>query len=259
MLLRQAEPADADTFIAMGSSPEAQQGTAHVVDPLDDVFGSDDDDDGEAVFETELHHTGRRITDTRELSSSSSGTRNHPSDMHRLQQEHTTAGYRDGITVAKAQSVQAGFDEGFSLGAVIGMKAGYLLGVLEGIAGALRGKQPGGGEAAAAAAHADQLLRDARRELAMLSMFGDDYWNADGTWKYEVKEEEAEVVFSDVAEAHPLVRKWTAVVETEMGRWGIERGLSLLQRPAEEETHRPTVKAKGVSQTQAEPRDALNW
>src|SRR6187431_1331366 len=65
------------------------------------------------------------------------GAHAHPSDMHRLQREHSTAGYREGITVAKAQSIQEGFDEGFGLGATVGARAGQLLGLLEGVANAL--------------------------------------------------------------------------------------------------------------------------
>ncbi|KAF3764349.1 hypothetical protein M406DRAFT_233871, partial [Cryphonectria parasitica EP155] len=137
----------------------------------------------------------------------------HPSDIHRLQQEHATAGYRDGVTVSKAGSIQAGFDEGFGLGATIGLTVGRLLGMLEGIVGAL----------ATAASVASGLLAEARAELNVRSVFSEVYWNADGTWKYDAAGEGREdVVFSHVAGAHPLVRKWSAVVDEQMRVWGLE-------------------------------------
>lgn len=56
-----------------------------------------------------------------------------PSDIPRLRSEHSTAGYRDGFGVGKAETMQRGFDEGYSLGAVIGLRVGNILGILEGI------------------------------------------------------------------------------------------------------------------------------
>ncbi|PSR81407.1 hypothetical protein BD289DRAFT_344377, partial [Coniella lustricola] len=155
----------------------------------------------------------------------------HPSDIRRLQQEHVTAGYRDGITVAKASSIQAGFDEGFSLGATIGLKVGQLLGMLEGIVAAVTG---GRAKSPDAMSH---LLSLARAELGVRSVFGQTYWHSDGTWKYDVdgetsatskdngkdnENDDAEVLFSHVAEAHPLVKKWTSIIEAQTRKWGID-------------------------------------
>src|ERR1700761_7278498 len=55
------------------------------------------------------------------------------SDVPRVQAAHTTAGYRDGIAVAKAEYVQAGFDEGYGLGGEVGRAVGWILGALEGL------------------------------------------------------------------------------------------------------------------------------
>lgn len=164
-------------------------------DPLDDVFG---DADSEASF-------ARR----QDFPDSS-----HPSDMRRLQTEHTTNGYREGVTVAKEKSIQAGFDEGFSLGATVGLAAGQLLGTLEGIAEAVKTQTD---EAAAAAAAAVQkLLTEAREELNIDKIFSPEYWAPDGNWSYEVTASQGgQVLFPDVAKSHPLIRKWTLIVDNQ--------------------------------------------
>jgi len=181
----------------------------------------------------------------------------HPSDMARLQQEHATAGYREGLTAAKAKSIQAGFDEGFSLGAAIGMKAGELLGLLDGIASALASSDDASSRRAA-----EVLLAEAAQELATKSIFNPEYWAADGTWRYDVTEAagggDGDIVFADVADSHPLIRKWTALVEDEVRRWGIDRELVLL-RPAE--GHSTVAAAAKVTAVASEPKptDFLEW
>lgn len=180
-----------------------------------------------------------------------------PSDMPRLEREHATAGYRDGITAAKALSVQAGFDEGFSLGASIGSKVGQVLGLLDGIAESVSGGTLPGGSCGVNETAADpegkgqvepllgegsddknasddddklritRLSRTAREALKVEAVFGADYWFPDGTWKFDVVRgasdatEPEDIVFEDVANAHPLIREWTAVAEEEARRWGV--------------------------------------
>lgn len=261
MLMKQANPEHADSSPglpdnpAMDLDPSIQDTTADANQTnniLDDVFG--DDDGGMAPDRPRNHeHHQESITLRPE--------QHHPSDIPRLQQEHTTAGYRDGITVAKATSIQSGFDEGFGLGATIGLKTGRLLGLLEGIAAATAGEEEA------------LLLNQARTELGVRSVFGEAFWNVDGTWKYEVEElsssadgAEADVLFSHVAEAHPLVKKWTATVEGEMRQRGLREQLPLLARhDDEDERIEPAVvltraKATGQSQSEAKaPSDALSW
>lgn len=266
MLLRQSEPADVDGYIsaaAMGSPPGHTQDAAPRTDPLDDVFGSDGGDDDAPVFEDDDNQS---VSQVRIIRHANPAAQNHPSDIHRLRQEHTTAGYREGITVAKGTSIQAGFDEGFGLGATIGLRVGYLLGVLEGIAAALSR------DASLATAHAEavRLLADARGELGVQAVFSPEYWDSDGTWKYEVgglgaqaDGGEDEVVFSHVAEAHPLVRKWTSAVEAQMKRWGLEEDVPLLQRrDVEDVAAEPVARVKAVAQSQPDAKvanDALSW
>lgn len=142
------------------------------------------------------------------------------SDIPRLRSVHVTAGYRDGISVSKAEHVQQGFDEGFSLGAVIGLKSGYLLGVLEGI---VRGVQPSAAISAEAKEDVIAKFVAARKDLGLESLFGREWFGEDGIWKFEVKGEgEEEVTFRDVADAHPLMVTWVAEAEQLKKRFGVE-------------------------------------
>lgn len=260
MLLKQANPEHAGSspgipdHHAMNLDPSIQETTTDANQNnniLDDVFGGEDE---ELALDRPHHHQHHHEP------TGLGQEQQHPSDIPRLQQEHTTAGYRDGITVAKATSIQSGFDEGFGLGATIGLKVGRLLGLLEGIA--------------AATAKEDEalLLSDARTELGVRSVFGEAFWNVDGTWKYDVDELSsadqagAELLFSHVAEAHPLVKKWTAIVEGEMRQRGMREQLPLLARSDDEDERvEPAVvlaraKATGQSQSEAKaPSDALSW
>ena len=54
-------------------------------------------------------------------------------------------------------------------------------------------------------------------------MYAAEYWAGDGTWRWEVDVEDdgREVVFKDVAAAHPLIRKWLAVASEEAERCGL--------------------------------------
>jgi hypothetical protein len=176
----------------------------------------------------------------------------HPSDMLRLQREHTTAGYREGITVAKEGSMQKGFDEGFSLGASVGLVAGQLLGMLEGIAEAVRGREDDDAKTTV------RLLSEAKEDLSMAKIFGVEYWEEDGNWKFDVVPKNGgEILFSDVAGAHPLVRKWMQVVDEQIKLWGVDRAL------LEDETgvRLERVVDEGIATSSAAPvaRKPLDW
>ncbi|KAK4041471.1 hypothetical protein C8A01DRAFT_34555, partial [Parachaetomium inaequale] len=161
------------------------------------------------------------------------------SDIPRLTQAHSTAGYRDGITLAKSRTAQQGFDEGYGLGANLGARAGQLLGVLEGLAAAVglhalsSGSARGGQGRKEEARRLEGLLTDARRELGVKGVFDGAFWAADGNWRYQVGGQDqfqqqggmvemGEVVFADVAEAHPLLRKWSGIVRAEAARYGVD-------------------------------------
>ncbi|KAJ6444081.1 ABC1 domain-containing protein [Purpureocillium lavendulum] len=195
------EPSDEDAYLPQGGAgglTAAAPSRATNDELLDDVFGSEPPSPAGERWEP-------RSTA-------------HPSDMHRLETEHTTAGYREGITASKESSMQAGFDEGFSLGAAIGQQVGHLLGLLEGVFDAVKG------ESGEAAKTMESQLATAREELARSRIFSSDYWAPDGNWTYEVQVAEgADILFSDVAKAHPLVRKWTEVVDEYTTQWGIDK------------------------------------
>lgn len=166
-----------------------------------------------------------------------------PSDMPRLEREHVTAGYRDGVNAAKGSSVQDGFDEGFSLGAEVGKRVGEVLGLLEGIHEAVGGD--------------GELLKRAREELAADKVFGKEFWFEDGTWRFEVEKED--LLFADVAEAHPLVRKWEDVVAEEVKRWRLDLGVlgkSTEAAGGEVPRDEPELAVKPVTETK---KGALDW
>ncbi|KAI6368656.1 Essential protein Yae1, N terminal [Pyricularia grisea] len=220
------------TNLALTEPPAA----LHATDTLDDIFGSEEDVHGSTPLTTE------------------------PSDMRRLQSEHTTAGYREGVTVAKAASVQAGFDEGFGLGATLGLSAGEIVGVLEGLAAAV----PGDERLAA-------LLGEARLDLSARSIFGTTYWDPDGTWTYPVPGQDGgDVVFKDVVEAHPLIARWRVVLNEQLHRWGVRRDLFTEDQGVEEEVvsqkklgnpaaTAPKAAAGTAPATQSRMSDALQW
>ena len=233
------EHQDEDVFVQMGGTT---QPAADGADPLDDVFGSDTE--SPTGF---ARHEGS--TDHRE---------SHPSDARRLQAEHTTQGYREGITAAKAESIQAGFDEGFSLGATIGQKAGQLLGLLEGITSALLMSTDQGSESCS---RAQKLLEDARRELSVESIYDQEYWAPDGTWKFAVGHDQGEdendtIVFEDVADWHPLLRRWSKIVHEETQKWKINR--EVLDLPNETTARDSGLEKKEVKLDQAK-REVLDW
>ncbi|KAF4124558.1 Essential protein Yae1, N terminal [Geosmithia morbida] len=172
-------------------------------DSLDDVFGDAGPDD-----------------------ENSTDNLSHPSDMRRLETDHATAGYREGIAVGKQETLQEGFDEGYSMGAAIGLQAGQILGILEGISEACSSKMPqrqGPELDREASLGAEKLLAEARNELSVERLFSSSYWRATGEPSYDVAGNLLR--HRDGALAHPLVRKWTAVMEEQLRLWSIDRSV----------------------------------
>src|SRR5438034_4243974 len=99
----------------MGPSPQSE----HSFSALHSSSTSLDD-----IFDPSPTHT---------LNPSHSTLANEPSELPVLRRQHVTAGYRDGISIAKSEHVQRGFDVGFPVGAVLGIRAGVVLGILEGL------------------------------------------------------------------------------------------------------------------------------
>jgi hypothetical protein len=94
---------------------------------LDDIFGS-----SPPRNERELR-APQHAANTTTASASAPGSTTEPSDLPSLRRQHVTAGYRDGVSMAKGQYVQDGFDAGFPVGAQMGMRAGTILGIMEGL------------------------------------------------------------------------------------------------------------------------------
>ncbi|EGZ76400.1 hypothetical protein NEUTE2DRAFT_76796 [Neurospora tetrasperma FGSC 2509] len=261
---------------------------------LDDVWGDDGDDNDDDVWGDDSHshsHSHEDHHHHHEATVRGHGGHNHPSDIPRLQQEHTTAGYRDGITVAKAEHVQAGFDEGFGLGATIGAMAGQLLGVLEGLSFSLgssssaKGRRPPQQEDDEGQGEEDikervkRLLAEAEKDLSVHSIYGKEYWDEDGTWKFEVpgeteeqherdqkdmeeedqkkEQEEAEILFPDIALAHPLIKKWDQIIRTELAeRFGLVWDVAVLLPRSEEDEHEEGHEHGHVVKGTEEQKDA---
>jgi hypothetical protein len=130
-------------------------------------------------------------------------------DLRSLHHQHSTLGYRDGITTSKAAFVQAGFDEGYPLGGRIGLRVGRLLGVLHGLAATF----PTDTEIS-------RTLKSAEVELAAEKVFSAEWWDGDGVWKWVVDGEE-EGGLDRVVEAFPLLTKWQTRV------WALAEGRGL--------------------------------
>ncbi|KAK3330056.1 hypothetical protein B0H66DRAFT_542660 [Apodospora peruviana] len=275
MLLRNdAAAGDPDIFLNMATpspvpyhNPDDDNET-QTNNSIDDVWGDSDDDSNS----TPSQQPTQEITNTTTTTNNSTHhSHPHPSDVPRLQQEHTKAGYRDGVTCAKASSVQAGFDEGFGLGATIGAKAGQILGLLT----SLVTSSPPGEEKK----RLQDLLNAATAELSVRSIFSPEYWADDGTWKYHIdvpsptesgvvlkKEEDpkaADLTFSHVAAAHPLLKRWTTIIHTETDRYGLVfHGLLPEEEEETDEKHGKGVKKLVVTAAAAaakEPKGALAW
>lgn len=163
-----------------------------------------------------------------------------PSDIPRLRSVHSTAGYRDGLTVSKGTTIQEGFDEGFGLGAAMGLRVGVILGTLEGIWSAVAKAEKAAAPGKNAATEAQEetgpgdktqseaerlggLVIKAREALRTESVFGTEYWAADGIWKYDVKEGDGG--WNDVVDAHPLIEAWRATLETEVDLAKLDTGV----------------------------------
>ncbi|KAL1900169.1 Essential protein Yae1, N terminal [Sporothrix stenoceras] len=291
--------ADGETAESTGVTDRRIETTVQgrsAVELFDDIFGSSPD---------EHHQRGPRSpsgaatasspTIPSSISNNDPSTRHddhrHPSDMNRLQQEHSTAGYREGLNEGKNSTLQAGFDEGYSLGAAIGGVVGELLGMLEALV--VSGEEEGQA-AAADTENGDTLtvlLGRARRDLTAPSIFAPDYFATDGTWNYDVEASEtaaaiqanttqaveaADATFHatifDVANAHPLVKTWRGIVDRQLERrrirWGKEGDDAALAKALglkdedEGQSEKPAADAAAPTATARAPANnasALDW
>jgi Essential protein Yae1, N terminal len=216
--------------------------TAEITDPEAEQIDADESANAaiwDDVFES---HTGHPSAN-----SALDGTGvTEPSEVPRIQAAHSKAGYRDGISVAKGQFVQAGFDEGYGLGGEVGRAVGWVLGSLEGLSatastvstGKKRAYAPSTAESSSAVSEesrqardsiqkageeSKELLRKARQELDAGKVFGKEYITEEGVWLWDVEETESGVaVMRDVAMQHPLIIEWNGKVQKLIKEFGID-------------------------------------
>ena len=219
MHFQPVEHSGEDSYLAHGGGDLVSE---TVNDGFDDVFGTHDDDNAEI---------------------------SHPSDMRRLETEHTTAGYREGIHVGKQATLQEGFDHGYPIGAAIGLQAGQILGVLEAIVEGLKGRED------ETLAKAESLLTDARGDLSIERLFGNDYWTSKGDPSYDVEPHLLQI--KDGALAHPLIRKWSKILDEQLQLWKIDR--SVLDQASAEPQQEPVSEEQPERAEESVTRDPLDW
>ncbi|KAI1905628.1 Essential protein Yae1, N terminal [Ophidiomyces ophidiicola] len=181
---------------AAASPSTAVSSPAHSDGPprgLDDIFGS-----------SPTHTPGASPSDA----APAPGSLAEPSDVPSLRRQHVTAGYRDGIAVAKTDHVQRGFDTGFPIGAQLGVRAGVVLGVLEGLVNCAPQEKIMAGDDAAIEGLSDVrgLYERARKELTVRGVFGGAVEEAD----VGKQGEEPHTVVEKAGEA--VVSKWEGVI-----------------------------------------------
>ncbi|RPA71439.1 hypothetical protein BJ508DRAFT_92026 [Ascobolus immersus RN42] len=148
-----------------------------------------------------------------------------PSEVQGLKRQHTTEGYRDGVTVGKEESVQKGFDEGYNIGALFGLRVGWLGGVVDGLV-----------KCAELSEDKDVLLDKVQlvkkkflEETALEKLFSKDYFDDKAVWAYEVEttnshsgDEEEAYTFDEVVASHPIIKKWTGTVTSLANEFSLE-------------------------------------
>ncbi|TGO41696.1 hypothetical protein BHYA_0017g00050 [Botrytis hyacinthi] len=236
-------PLSSGTFIMSPSEP-----TTHN-DDFDDVFGSEP---GSPTFD------GRDMRDGDMFGVGNTEI----SDIPRLKEKHETEGYRDGVTKGKSESVQKGFDEGYGLGAVLGLRIGKIIGILEGIFGAVSvtASKSEDAEWGKEKSRLEELSNNAKSELKTEKVFAREWWGEDGIWKFEVpgEKEGKDVVFPDVAAAHPLLKKWEGIVQEEIQKWSLD--MDLMEGNEEDVVFvGQHMKADAVEQRIGAAKTDLNW
>ena len=185
------------------------------------------------------------------------------SDIPRLKEKHEKEGYRDGVTRGKAESVQKGFDEGYGLGAVLGLRVGKILGLLEGISAAVNSTKGGdfGDYMKAESERLESLLGSAKSDLKTESVFGKEYFDADGIWRFPVDGEGdgKDVVFPDIADSHPLIRKWEDTISGEVRTWNLDLGI--LENEVDEKDTKKVAHIKETTQgdPSLESKKGMDW
>lgn len=138
------------------------------------------------------------------------------SDLPSRQRALDTDAYREGLSNSKGQYVQEGFDEGYSLGANLGLRVGYILGVLQGFVAAWKGYDE------AIYTEVNTLFQAAQEQLALQELFGKEWIDEEGVWKWNVTGVEEDPTLREVAGQHPVVQKWVGTIDELAARWGVD-------------------------------------
>lgn len=202
-MFRDTSPSFGPTNFSSGIAPPTPPFSAQN-DPLDDIYGSAPSSPNLASHNLQEDSYPRDHTD--EILS----------DLPSRQRALDTDAYREGLSNSKGVYVQEGFDEGFSLGANLGQRVGYILGVLRGFAAVLRGQDEAHWQEAIA------LVDGAQKALAIQELLGQKWIDEEGIWKWEVKGQEEEVTFREVAEQHPVVTSWMERIRETAKKWNVD-------------------------------------
>jgi broad specificity polyphosphatase/5'/3'-nucleotidase SurE len=218
--------------------------TSPQANSLDDIFGSSPPHEHEKPFQQPSSQAPE------------------PSDLPSLRRQHVTAGYRDGVSAAKGEHVQHGFDAGFPVGAQLGMRAGTVIGIIEGL---LRGFEsraasravkkplqrkegPSSSTGEGAEAEADEAARQAKREqllrlyqkavkeLEVRSVFAgleNTFASEEGSTRNSEGQEKPEVVLRRKGDA--VISQWEE--RARVARW--EENMAALE-PKEDEQRAST-------------------
>jgi hypothetical protein len=166
------------------------------------------------------------------LSANASQVQNHEilSDLPSRQRALDTDAYREGLANSKGQFVQEGFDEGYSLGANLGLRVGHIIGVLYGFVFAWKGYNE------QVYKEAKEAYENARKELAIEELLGQQWVDEEGIWKWGVVGKEEDPTFREVADQHPVVKKWMGTVEDMAKRWDVDLKAVEKSQPPQEES-----------------------
>ncbi|ORX89751.1 hypothetical protein BCR34DRAFT_502252 [Clohesyomyces aquaticus] len=215
-MLRDTSPYSGLTNFSTANAPPSPPFSAHN-DALDDIYGS-----APSSPDLAAHHPLNERQ-------SHSHADEMLSDLPSRQRILDTDAYREGLSSSKGEYVQQGFDEGYSLGAELGQRVGYILGMLQGFVAALRGHDE------ECWREARGLLEAAKKELAIQELLGQNWVGEEGIWTWEVHGKEEEVTFREVADQHPVVKRWEEKVGEVAGRWGADlRALDVPEQDAAE-------------------------
>lgn len=99
-----------------------------------------------------------------------------PGQMTGVKREHTNAGFVAGMTVAKNETLQTSFDEGFTEGAQLGLETGQIIGFFQGLG-------------------LYDLEKAAENELSPSNLFATEFYDGEMRPKF--------------GSTHPLIAKWT--------------------------------------------------